>query len=56
MQVKLLGKFGMDKFSFFKEKKVLVTGSSGLLGSWLIEELINNDALVTGVSIQKMNF
>jgi CDP-glucose 4,6-dehydratase len=51
MQVKLLGKFGMDKFSFFKEKKVLVTGSSGLLGSWLIEELINNDALVTGVSI-----
>jgi len=26
--------------SFWKEKKVLVTGASGLLGSWLVEELL----------------
>tara|TARA_B100000965_G_scaffold403820_1_gene432931 strand:- start:579 stop:1553 length:975 start_codon:yes stop_codon:yes gene_type:complete len=41
----------MTDFSFFKNKKIIVTGSSGLLGSWLVEDLVENNAEVTGISI-----
>jgi len=33
--------------SFWKGKNVLVTGATGLLGSWLVEELLKNEAKVT---------
>jgi len=36
---------------FFENKNILVTGSSGLLGSWLVEDLLNQKANVTGVSL-----
>jgi len=29
-----------------KNKKILVTGSTGLIGSWLVEKLINNSNIV----------
>jgi len=45
------GKYGMNNSTFFKNKKVIVTGSSGLLGSWLVEDLISNNAEVTGICI-----
>tara|TARA_B100001250_G_scaffold343148_1_gene311688 strand:- start:2922 stop:3896 length:975 start_codon:yes stop_codon:yes gene_type:complete len=41
----------MTSSSLFKNKNILVTGSSGLLGSWLVEDLLNEKANVTGVSI-----
>jgi CDP-glucose 4,6-dehydratase len=41
----------MTKKSFFANKYILVTGASGLLGSWLIEELLNQNAEVTGISL-----
>lgn len=36
---------GLD-MSFWKEKRVLVTGATGLLGSWLVDELLRRDAKV----------
>jgi len=33
--------------SFWRDRSVLVTGASGLLGSWLVEELLEQKALVT---------
>ncbi len=41
----------MTDSSFFENKNILVTGSSGLLGSWLVEDLLNQKASVTGVSL-----
>lgn len=41
----------MNNSTFFKDKKVIVTGSSGLLGSWLVEDLLYNNAEVTGICI-----
>lgn len=51
MKIKLLGKYGMTNHSFYQNKKILVTGSSGLLGSWLVEKLIAKEAILTGISI-----
>ena len=53
MMAKHLGKYGMNNSTFFKDKKVIVTGSSGLLGSWLIEDLLYNNAEVTGICIDE---
>ena len=33
--------------SFWKDKRVLVTGATGLLGSWLVDELLRREAHVT---------
>jgi len=33
--------------NFWKDKKVLVTGATGLLGSWLVDELLKREARVT---------
>ena len=34
---------------FFKDKKVLVAGGAGFLGSWLCDVLIAQDAIVTSL-------
>ncbi len=39
--------------SLFENKNILVTGSSGLLGSWLVEELLNIGCNVTGISLDE---
>ena len=46
--------FGFDflKNSFYKNKKVLVTGHTGFKGTWLCRILINAGAMVTGYSLQ----
>ena len=43
----------MDKFdlSFYKDKKVFVTGHTGFKGSWLCKMLANAGAIVTGYSL-----
>ena len=33
--------------SFWKDKRVMVTGATGLLGSWLVDELLAREAHVT---------
>lgn len=51
--VKLLGRYGrsMADLSFYKGKKVFVTGHTGFKGSWLCKMLINAGAYVTGYSL-----
>ena len=39
-------------FSFYKNKKVLITGHTGFKGTWLCRMLINAEAIVTGYSLQ----
>ena len=42
---------------FMKNKKILLTGVTGLLGSWLAEELLDNDCELTGLALnQDLNF
>jgi len=41
----------MTNHSFFHNRRILVTGSTGLLGSWLVEKLIFSGAIVTGISL-----
>ena len=41
----------MVDLSFYKNKKVLVTGHTGFKGSWLCRILINAGAQVTGYSL-----
>ena len=45
------GKISMN-FSFYKDKKVLVTGHTGFKGSWLCKILINAGANVVGYSLE----
>ena len=45
----------MDKMvnlSFYKDKKILVTGHTGFKGTWLCKILINAGAIVTGYSLE----
>ena len=42
---------GLD-MSFFRDKRVLVTGHTGFKGTWLCRMLINAGAIVTGYSLQ----
>ena len=34
-----------------KNKKILVTGATGLLGSWLSESLVQNNYIVTRLAL-----
>ena len=34
--------------SFYREKRVLVTGHTGFKGTWLCQMLVNAGAIVTG--------
>lgn len=45
----LHGRNGEDMKQFWKGKNVFVTGCTGLLGTWLTEELVNNGAHVVGL-------
>ena len=36
---------------FWVDRPVLVTGATGLVGSWLVKELLRNKALVTALII-----
>ena len=38
--------------SFYKDKKVLVTGHTGFKGTWLCKMLVNAGAVVTGYSLE----
>ena len=41
----------MDKIDkFFKNKKILITGNTGFIGSWLTMVLLNYGAKITGIS------
>lgn len=42
----------MLDLSFYKEKKVLVTGHTGFKGTWLCRMLVNAGAIVTGYSLE----
>lgn len=42
----------MVDLSFFKGKKVLVTGHTGFKGTWLCRILVNSGAIVTGYSLR----
>lgn len=42
----------MFDISFYKNKKVFVTGHTGFKGSWLCKILVNAGALVTGYSLE----
>ena len=47
-----MGEVKMLELSFFKGKKVLVTGHTGFKGTWLCRILVNAGADVTGYSLQ----
>lgn len=38
--------------SFYKEKKVFITGHTGFKGSWLCKMLVNEGAAVTGYALE----
>jgi len=41
----------LDKINkFFKNKKILITGNTGFIGSWLTTVLLNHEAKITGIS------
>ncbi len=42
----LLGKFG-DFMNYFNDKSVFITGASGLIGSWLVKDLLDKKAQIT---------
>ena len=49
----------MPKDSFWEERNVLITGCTGLLGSWLTESLVSQNANVIGLvrdSVPKSRF
>ena len=41
----------MNNLSFYKDKKVLITGHTGFKGTWLSKMLVNAGAIVTGYSL-----
>ncbi len=43
------GKEGRIMKKFWKDKNVFITGGTGLLGSWLIKQLLDNGARVIGL-------
>lgn len=44
----------MEKeFSFLKEKKILVTGAGGFIGSWVVKKLVEGGVDVRGVLMEK---
>ncbi len=43
----------LDDFFFLKNKKVLITGSSGFIGSYLSKECKRNGAITVGIDINK---
>lgn len=49
--VKLHGWLGMNKLSFYKGKKVFVTGHTGFKGTWLVNILAKAGAEVVGYSL-----
>ena len=40
--------------NFWKDKKVLVTGANGFIGSWVTEALVKNKANVTALIRDKI--
>lgn len=42
----------MFDLSFYKDKRVFITGHTGFKGSWLCKMLVNSGAIVTGYSLQ----
>ena len=44
----------MIDMSFYKGKKVLITGHTGFKGSWMCETLINLGAVVTGFALEPL--
>jgi len=40
---------GMEMSDFWRDRSVLITGCTGLLGSWLTAELVQRGAMVTGL-------
>ncbi len=46
-----LGRCGMTDFSFYRGKRVFITGHTGFKGSWLTEILVSAGAEVTGYSL-----
>ncbi|OUX38270.1 MAG: hypothetical protein CBE33_01165 [Candidatus Pelagibacter sp. TMED273] len=50
---KLPGKLGMVNKNFWSKKNILITGSSGLLGSWMVEKLLSLDANLIGIAKDK---
>jgi len=42
----------MPFLSFFKNKKVLITGHTGFKGSWLTSILLSLEAKIIGVSLE----
>ena len=52
-QVQMLhGKVGMIDLSFYKGKKVFITGHTGFKGTWLTHVLLEAGAIVTGYSLE----
>ena len=47
-----MSKLDFVKESFYKHKKVLVTGHTGFKGTWLCRMLLNMNAVVTGYSLK----
>jgi CDP-glucose 4,6-dehydratase len=46
------GVCGMTKLSFYKGKKVLITGHTGFKGTWLTHILLHADAWITGYALE----
>ena len=54
--MRFLGKSGDKVYmnrKFWKDKRVLITGHEGFLGSWMVKTLNGSGAIITGVDIVK---
>jgi CDP-glucose 4,6-dehydratase len=45
------GKYGMTKISFFKDKKIFITGHTGFKGTWLCRILLQAGTDITGFAL-----